>query len=255
MFCGETTSVTEGPGVHEGYRLRCRCWHCPECMPLRLSQLRRLGMSGHPTKFITLTVWTKAWSDPDEAARELVKAWRNVVQRAKRNGIVNDIEYLCVFETTEQGYPHLHILARCKYLPEDWLSERMDEYMQSPIVKVVAVEDGEAAARYVSKYVSKKPERFEGCKRYWRSRRYQIDPLEEDDGKPAADHKRVFYNRRPESVADSYMRTGWDVRWEDFYRFTAYGHGNFGPAIDWEWVCITGGPTRGPPGSCRAVPC
>lgn len=64
---------------------------------------------------------------------------------------------------------------RAPYLPQRWLSEQMRDITGSPIVDIRYVANKQKAASYVAKYVSKEPQRFIGCKRYWRSLDWIVD--------------------------------------------------------------------------------
>lgn len=177
---------------------------------MRLRKLRKEAAEGNPQRLITLTINPEQYLSPDHAARTLVKAWRNIVQRAHREGIAERIEYICIFEETKRGWPHLHILARCPYLPQRWLSARMREYANSPIVDVRAVKSRRAASCYVAKYVSKGPGGFDRCKRYWRSRGY-CDPQNKPD-KPVQDCRRGWRSELPwVGLADWHLRWGWEA--------------------------------------------
>jgi len=167
MFCGAATILHVHESDVAGRKLRCRSWSCDDCRPLRLDQLRQLALAGRPSTFITLTANIRAFETPDEAAVTLVKAWRSFVQRYNRAHPTNRMAYLCVIEQTKRGWPHIHILARCGYIPQKELSNFMGEHARSPIVDIRRVHRLDHAAAYVSKYVSKGPERFEGTKRYW----------------------------------------------------------------------------------------
>lgn len=222
MFCGDTTLTEHHAGRVEGRRLSCRSWHCDECRPVRLRQLRDIAASGQPNLFITLGSNPNAYDTPDEAAQALVHAWRMVLQRAKRERLLTSIQYLCVFEDFKSGWPHLHILARGPYIPQDWLSDRMAEYCSAPVVWISACRDRRVASRYVAKYISKGPGRFEGCKRYWRSQGYQTQTTEWERETPVHDHRRLFHQRRAESIADAYQRRGWSVTWSSWNRFDCW---------------------------------
>jgi hypothetical protein len=150
-----------------------------------------------------------------------VRCWRNIRQRAIRERLTDSIEYLAVFEETKKGWPHLHVLARCEYLPQAWLSERADQYIKSPIVDIRAVRNATHAAAYVAKYISKGPGRFEGCKRYWRTRHYQLHSLEEDRDLPVADVDRCWHSRPIIAVGESYERCNWLVAWDGDTAFDA----------------------------------
>jgi len=174
MFCGYDTLEGANHTDVEGHPMRCKRWTCELCQPLRCAQLRELASSGKPNVFITLTASDECGDDPDQIARGLVRAWRDIIQRGRREGRWTKPQYLCVFEETRRHRPHLHILWRGPYIPQKWLSERMDQYMASPIVYVEAVRNRARAASYVAKYVSKAPWRWKGTKRYWRSMKWRL---------------------------------------------------------------------------------
>ena len=213
-ICGSRTICIGDDDCIEGRVLRCKMWECDECFSFRLLQLKHLAMAGKPNKFITLTASQAAGETADEAAQALVHAWRMVVQRAKREGIIDKIEYLCVFESFKSGFPHLHILARCAYTRQAWLSERMNEYEHSPIVFIEAVVNVNHAAIYVAKYCSKGPERWDGCKRYWRSMHWIIDPTELPAGRPVADHWAQLDPEDIQTMTAWYERHGWWATWD-----------------------------------------
>lgn len=153
----------------------CRSWGCEECQPTRKRQLVALAASGQPTSFITLTVNPAHGPTARARARKLVDAWRVVVRRAKKKYGYRSIPYLAVFEATKAGEPHLHILARVKWIDQRWLSAQMRSLIGAPIVDIRRVKGKRMVARYVAKYVGKEPGKFGTCKRYWRTRDYQVD--------------------------------------------------------------------------------
>jgi len=156
--------------------LRCKCWSCKRCAPLKKKQLRWMALKGRPTKMITLTVSSQAGPTPTARARSLVTAWRQVRRKARKEFRQSKIEFLAVFEKTEAGEPHLHILTRMQYVPQAWLSAQMGKLICSPIVHIRAIKSKKVASWYVSKYVAKDPTRFEGTKRFWRSFDYMKKP-------------------------------------------------------------------------------
>lgn len=221
MLCGDHSLCSYHEGELAASRLRCRSWLCDECLSLRLSELRRLAASGQPCTLITLTVRPGSQPSPHLAAQALVKAWRLIRQRAAREGLASKIEYLAVFEATRRGWPHLHILARSPYLPQRWLSARMKEYADSPIVDIRRVYNRRHASRYIAKYVSKGPGKFEGTKRYFRSQGYA---LEEQNPQPVADANRVAWHSwdNLETIRRCLVRFGWTIETDDPDRIVAY---------------------------------
>lgn len=174
MFCREWTLVKRNSGYVEGQPLKCRSWQCEHCNPERARQLIAQGLGGKPNKFLTLTVDPERGNSAAERARELVRAWRLLRLRAMRLNGWKKLPFLAVIEKTKRGEPHLHILLRCGYLSQRWLSEQMAELIGAPIVDIRTVRGRNKAAAYVAKYVGKDPHKFNGCKRYWCSQDWEL---------------------------------------------------------------------------------
>lgn len=176
---------------------------------------------GSPNKFITLTSkYRPEEMSPAQAAQQLVHSWRMAIQRGKRDGLFDEIQYIAVFELTRKGWPHLHILARSSFLPQDWLSQRMAEYCDSPVVHVRAVDSKKRAAWYIAKYTAKAPIKIDGCKRYWRTLRYDITGFKRE--KPVHDHFKGYVNEVPiQCVASFYEKGGYRVAWDSEHSFIA----------------------------------
>ena len=111
-------------------------------------------------------------------------AWPIIVKRAKKKYGYDTIPYLCVFEATKRGEPHLHILCRVKWISQKWLSEQLKDLTGAYIVDIRKVKSQKQIAHYMAKYVGKEPHRFKGCKRYWRTQNWLVVPAErpEEDG-------------------------------------------------------------------------
>ena len=137
-------------------------------------------MAGKPTTFITLTVNPAIGASPAARARLLARAWPKVVKRICKRWGVDHVPYICVFEATKRGEPHLHLLARLRYIPQRWLSKQLRELIQAPIVDIRKVKSQKDAAYYISKYLGKDPHRFTSCKRYWSTRDWGL-PTPEDE--------------------------------------------------------------------------
>lgn len=181
MLCSEATVVNLGVQEGRAVTLKCRAWSCDLCGPDRRRQLIALGKSGNPNTFITLTVNPESGSGPQARARALADAWRVIVKRAKRRYGYETIPYMCVFEATKKGEPHLHILARCRWLDQRWLSGQMADLTGAPIVDVRRITDPDRTAGYVAKYCGKDPHHFGTCKRYWRTRDYELSHFEREE--------------------------------------------------------------------------
>lgn len=133
-----------------------------------------LAKSGKPTTFITLTVAPGSGVNPAARARALADAWPKVVKAARKKYGYKSIPYLCVFEATKKGEPHLHILARVKWIDQRWLSNIMRRLIGAPIVDIRQIKSLKQVANYIAKYIGKEPHRFETCKRYWRTQSWEL---------------------------------------------------------------------------------
>jgi len=180
MYCQEWSLVKTRASRKDVIPLKCKCWTCDECRPGRKRRLVEEAKRGKPNLFITLTSRRRASKTRRQAARDLVTAWRQLRREYIREHGKGSLPFLAVFEATKRGWPHLHIVARCKWLEQRWLSRRMASLTGSPIVWVERVHGKSKVAAYVSKYVGKNPHRFAGVKRYWRSRDY-LPPVDDPD--------------------------------------------------------------------------
>lgn len=189
MLCQSNTLVKNERYTTTFSPLYCKCWHCDECRPQRTSRLVYEAKLGNPNLFITLTITNPGHGSPDAAAIRLAHAWRKVRATFLREHGKSSLAFLAVFEKTKKGWPHLHIVARCKWLDQAWLAERMDAEIASPVCWVERIHGKSKVAAYVTKYISKNPERFIGSKRYWRS----IDYLKPPDAPAPEAPEPYFY--------------------------------------------------------------
>jgi len=181
MLCSEGVAVNQGLDKIQAVTLKCRSWGCELCQPDRKRQLIAQAKDGAPTTFITLTASPQSGATPAERARALAKAWPKVVKAALRKYGYKSIPYICVFEATKKGEPHLHILCRVKWISQQWLSSKMKELTGSPIVWIIQVKSIRQACNYIAKYIGKEPHRFATCKRYWSTRSWRKTKWEPED--------------------------------------------------------------------------
>jgi len=211
MFCAEWALVKIQFRTATVLPLKCKCWTCDECRPGRTKRLVEEAKSGKPTIFITLTSKRRASLTPSQAAVELAAAWRKIRREYMREHGKGSIPFMAVFEETKRGWPHIHIVARCKWLSQKWLSRRMLALADSPYVWVNRIYGTKKIAAYVSKYIGKNPHRFVGVKRYWRSLDYLIPPSPDDDDPWAEVPGWVVVQRFWLFLAQDLAEAGWDV--------------------------------------------
>ena len=211
ILCSEASLVNPGSYAFRAVTLKCRSWGCDLCYSDRKRQLVELALSGQATTFITLTSNPATGGTPDTRARHLARAWPVIVKRAKKKYGYKTIPYLCVFEATKRGEPHLHILCRVKWIDQAWLSNQMKDLISAPIVWVKEVKSQKHMASYIAKYIGKEPERFQGTKRYWRTQDWRIVPVEvEDESTIWSDRWYTIKNSLP-GLKRVWERLGYDV--------------------------------------------
>ncbi len=172
-MCTKSGVIVKLDGQHVvAFPIKCHSWGCPDCSKDRRRQLINEARSGKPNRFITLTVNPNWFDSPEDRAARLSKAWRLVVAAYRHRWPDREAEYLAVFEATEKGEPHLHIVWRGAWMPQKWLSKQMAKRMGAPVVDIRRVRDQKKVIEYVSKYISKRNIKFGNLKRYWRSKHY-----------------------------------------------------------------------------------
>lgn len=175
MLCSEAILINQDPSEGHATVLRCKRWSCDLCNPFNHRRIKRKAREGKPNVFLTLTVNPSRHSSPDQAATALKTAWVNLRRAMKREHGIDQPPFIAVFEQTKKGWPHLHILMRCRFISQGWYSRSMARLIGAPIVDVRFIQDGGRVAAYVAKYISKAPEAFAHCKRWWRSHDYAVD--------------------------------------------------------------------------------
>lgn len=175
MFCKSRTIVKQHIDHIRLSPLRCKCWHCDDCVSMRLAELADTCKRGRPNTFITLTVIAQDDDKQAERAQALKRAWTLIRRRLAYQKGWERIPFIAIFEETQKGEPHLHILARMGWVEKAWLSGVLRELTGAYIVDIQRVRSQRGVARYVSKYVSKAPVMWEGTKRYWRSLNWLVE--------------------------------------------------------------------------------
>jgi len=179
MLCGQGSLINPGKSAFRAVSLVCNSWKCPGCFPARLRKLKLLLESGDATTFLTLTVDPATGHSPDSRARALMAGFQELIRRMRRTFHISHIPYCWLFEETLRGEPHLHILLRLQYIDQAWISAQMADLTGAPIVWIEYAKGKPNLCKYLAKYLSKGPGRFEGTKRYSCTRDWSL-PLEEE---------------------------------------------------------------------------
>lgn len=209
--------TSSGIGFDDVKPLPCKRWACEYCQPRRRRRLLAIAAAGRPNKFLTLTVNVAVGASPLDRRNLLHDAWKRLVKRmlrqwalpperrwrligatrsSRREAIVRAITaktpqrgcdrlpYMAFLEATEAGEPHLHILLRCPYVPQDWIAEQMADMLGSPVCDIREIRGTRAAVTYVTKYVTKAPAQFGNTRRYWISKGWEVEPRSQDERQP-----------------------------------------------------------------------
>ena len=222
MLCSEAILVNQGGLEGHASVLRCKRWSCDLCKPFNHKRIKRAAREGKPTTFLTLTCNPAKHETPDEAARALKRSWVNLRRAMERELGIKKPPFIAVFESTKKGWPHLHVLLRCRYVSQRWISQTMGRLNGAPIVDVRTVRNARQVASYVAKYISKAPEAFKHTKRWWRSHDYQVE-IEE----------REPFARFSPHVSQIEQRLGHFVAMKRFQGFTVEMHE--GGYASWKW--------------------
>lgn len=133
--------------------IRCKRWTCAYCRRINLRILLDRIKRGRPQKFITLTAKHEEGETPEASYVKHRKAVRRLAERIRRT--YGKFEYCCITELHKSGFPHWHIVCRCPFVPQQWLSRQWENLTGSKIVDIRRIADPRHAATYVAKYVTK----------------------------------------------------------------------------------------------------
>lgn len=172
MLCSEASLVNHGERALRAITLRCRCWSCDNCLPMRKARLVKDVAAGEPNRLLTLTTRVVEGADPVAEARRFTVAWGQLWRLIRKRYPGQSLAFFVVREATLQGWPHIHIALRSPYIAQKWLSETWEALTGSPGVDIRKIYAPGDAAKYLAKYIGKDPHRFGETKRYWHSRNW-----------------------------------------------------------------------------------
>lgn len=217
-ICNELTAVNGDEFEGQVSMLRCKRWSCPICAPENAKRVRVLCARGNPNKFMTLTINSDDFDCPHEAARFL-KASMVKFRRALEASLgIKKLPFLCVFEKHKSGYPHLHLAIRTKYLPWQVLRGIWKRITGAHRIDIRKIDTTGQLYFYMTKYMTKSLEAFEGCKRWWRSHNYDEAPDDEFDN-PWARFGITKIEKRFHLIVTWLQAYGYDLEQTGTYRF------------------------------------
>lgn len=213
-YCTGLSIVKDYAGHKTIATLRCKRWSCPDCGPRRALDLRWRARNARPTKFLTLTIRKGMFPTPDEQAAQMVEGWKLLRQYLCRLYGWKAIPFIAIFEKHKSGWPHLHILMRCDYVPQRVIRDWWQARFQSHMVWIEKIDSPAKAAKYISKYVSKAPEAFAHCKRYWASHDYDLTKPEKFVPADAGTYMLEILQGTPEHLVQMALLDGAQATWD-----------------------------------------
>ncbi len=156
-------------------RARCGSYACRACGRRKVARLRRRlteSLVAHFTgaqrvmgdrwrrvgKLLTLTCDHKAFETPEQAAEAMAAGWNRLrTLLVKRYG---PMPFFRVWESHQDGYPHLHIVMLTpRFIPWAWLAWMWEQYGIGQNLdirnKSQRVDNARGLARYLCKYLAK----------------------------------------------------------------------------------------------------
>lgn len=131
----------------------CKSWRCKVCGP-RLAKVWRAKIHiAHPERFITLTWDTKNPGDRRNAYLTMKEQFPRFVRLARKK--FGRFEYVLIWEFTERGWPHIHLLQKGDFIPVRWISKTWERLGCGKIVYIKDVTSSRFINRYVTKYLVK----------------------------------------------------------------------------------------------------
>ena len=209
MLCSEASLVNHGERRFRAVILRCRCWSCGLCEPIRKARLVKDVASGLPTRFLTLTTRAVDGGDEVAEARRQGDALAALMRRIRKRWPNHEIAFFVVREATKRGWPHLHVALRSPFLPWAWLVANWEDLTGSRGVDIKKIYNTAGAVKYLAKYIGKSPHRFGMTKRYWYSRNWH-DLVEAEEGRRSDwDSRWHIVRERLCAIREHYYFKGW----------------------------------------------
>lgn len=188
--------------------LGCRSWTCEICGPKRKALLVYRIVAASPTRFLTLTC--RHEGDRATQLERITKALpRLITELRKKHGT---IDYFRMLEHCKDGYPHFHLLLRCRFLPQPEIKRIWERLTGATIVDIRKAHG--RSTGYVAKYLQKardpdekwSRQRISVSKHFWRTADGEADLI-------GWEHTR----EHPSAVAECTPATTYEREWVGRY--------------------------------------
>lgn len=150
---GSLIGVNETGDAIKVIPLFCHRWTCPRCRKHKAGHWREIAKAGDPDKFLTFTIRENKNIPVKLLAQNMKKAWSLLLQKIRYT--FGEFEYLMIWELQKNGMPHFHMLARCGFIPQGWLSSEWFRLTGAFKVDIRKVRRKTDIANYITKYMGK----------------------------------------------------------------------------------------------------
>jgi hypothetical protein len=208
LMCGVGSLFHDSAAAVDIKPTGCRSWTCDICAPLRKARCEIQARRGQPTKFLTLTCNPRIGASPADRRKRMGAAFPLLIHRMERYLKIK-IEYFAVTEQHKSGEPHLHILLRCGYVPQQLISKWWNELTGAFRVDIRQIKDKTKAAKYIAKYLNKGLHKFGTSKRYWMSRGWELPPGEGEKPTDWQPRKWSWSKEYADDIEWGYLLRGW----------------------------------------------
>ncbi|GAI70826.1 unnamed protein product, partial [marine sediment metagenome] len=135
------------------FPVTCGTWGCFGCSQRKLGRLFAQALAGEPTKRAMFSTLPDPTRSRIEAIRWVRKKFALLTKRIRRQW--TPFEYFAVPEFTKQGAIHLHLLLRCPFIVQDWLSRQWEQLTGAKVVWIKPILKTHSAALHAVKYCLK----------------------------------------------------------------------------------------------------
>lgn len=215
--CGDGILTRTAYGVTQVVTQSCKCAGCENCAPGYRRRIATIAASGRPTKLLTFTAPPHHSRTPAQQAREMIKHANAFRRHWNTKHPKQIIKWFWVPEAHKSGWPHLHILMPAGFIPIKLLRLWMLKRMRAKNTSIEPIRDPTKAKNYITKYLTKALDKFEGVARWGRSRGYGERTVKTEHFPELADSHWERSDDKPATVIHRYLMKGWrldpSVRW------------------------------------------
>lgn len=217
-LCTELSVVNANRQEGEISLLKCKRWQCEICNPDNRWRVMQHCKEGRPNLFMTLTVSNKQFEDPDDAARNMRRCFVLFRRYIAKEWNIENIPFIVVFEKHKSGWPHMHLLLRGKFMEWEKLKAKWNDLVGRGSVDIRRIRKREHVIGYLVKYMGKDLQKFEGCKRWWRSQNWHCWK-EEREPRHLFGDRLVVYGMNYDRLREQLARDGYEIKKEGKWKF------------------------------------